>query len=152
MDSLRRLVVRAAASSGDSSLGPTSRTWFDFTLKFEEIAFGMIPTAMLILIAPLYLVRYKNRQAEAAADAQMWAKLVSRGCLALPSSHMIYLFLDNIYNCHCTRNCRHGLAHQDDRPVRYDQCGSCSNLRGCFHDDSPVVLGSPLLCAVLGHY
>jgi hypothetical protein len=25
-------------------------------------------------------------------------------------------------------------------------------LRGCFHDDSPVVLGSPLLCAVLGHY
>lgn len=70
-----RLALRALA---DATFGPTLQRLFDFTIRFEEIFFGITPTAALLAIAPFFLARHKRRSvAAAAADCHLWAKLVS---------------------------------------------------------------------------
>ncbi len=62
----------------DNSIGPQHGEDFDFTLTFEEYFFTIVPTALLILVTPLYVVHYKKQQVSTSIEPLLWGKMVSR--------------------------------------------------------------------------
>ncbi|OAA63985.1 ABC transporter, transmembrane domain, type 1 [Cordyceps fumosorosea ARSEF 2679] len=61
----------------DQAFGPQHATSFDFTLKFEQTALGILPTGLLIAAAPLFVYVCKRRPACARAGITLWIKLAA---------------------------------------------------------------------------
>ncbi len=64
------------AAGNDETFGPQYGSWFDFTLRFEQSALGILPTGLLVAAAPLFFYVYKRGPAYARAGTTLWIKLV----------------------------------------------------------------------------
>lgn len=64
------------AAGDDEAFGPQYSSWFDFTLKFEQSALGILPTGLLVAAAPLFFYICQRRPAYARAGTTLWIKLV----------------------------------------------------------------------------
>lgn len=56
-------ILQACSLSSDNEFGPRVNPYcrtFDFTLLFEDVLFGAIPAALLLLILPARLVHLVN--------------------------------------------------------------------------------------------
>lgn len=62
----------------DNSIGPQHGDSFDFTLTFEEYFFTIVPTAILVLVTPLYVVHYKKLAVSTSVEPLLWGKMVSQ--------------------------------------------------------------------------
>lgn len=63
--------------SSDDSFGPQLGSRFDFTLLFDHTILSILPSGLMILVAP-FLIFYYRRQTEVILPgALLWFKMVS---------------------------------------------------------------------------
>lgn len=74
---MSRLTLALRQLANDESLGPQYLDQFDFTLKFESVLFNIVPAAILIVVCPFYLAKFRGQPVVAPQGALLWFKLVS---------------------------------------------------------------------------
>ncbi|OAR02511.1 hypothetical protein LLEC1_06553 [Akanthomyces lecanii] len=67
----------AAATGNDEAFGPQYGSSFDFTLRFEQSALGILPTGLLVAATPLFFHVCRRRPAYARAGTTLWIKLAA---------------------------------------------------------------------------
>ncbi|KAI8311183.1 ABC transporter [Colletotrichum sp. SAR11_59] len=64
-------------SDADDYFGPQVNGYFDFTVLFEQSIFSILPTALLILLAPVRITWLLRNDIRVRAGKLLWLKLVS---------------------------------------------------------------------------
>lgn len=70
-------MAASSAAAADQTIGPLLAGKPDFTLRFEDWVFTILPTALLILATPIFLRRLVLKPAIVRGDILLPAKLVS---------------------------------------------------------------------------
>lgn len=65
--------------ASDTSFGPGTGASFDFTLLFDHAILSIIPSALMILLAPVFILHYRRQTEVILASALLWNKIVSFG-------------------------------------------------------------------------
>ena len=63
--------------SSDQDFGPKSGTTFDFTLAFDQSILNILPSSILVLVAPLFIRYYRSQAQVILSSGLLWGKLVS---------------------------------------------------------------------------
>ncbi|UNI16453.1 hypothetical protein JDV02_002885 [Purpureocillium takamizusanense] len=83
----------------DSSFGPWAgaacRGGFDFTLLFEETILSILSSAIVILVAPIPIVRLARKPPKVRTSALDWLKKTSSICFVLLSAALVGLWARN---------------------------------------------------------
>lgn len=66
----------ASGASNDGYFVPWYSGGFDFTIVFENIFLGIIPTAIGLLAWPAWFLYYRSKPTVAGRDRILWSKLV----------------------------------------------------------------------------
>ncbi|KJZ73968.1 hypothetical protein HIM_06636 [Hirsutella minnesotensis 3608] len=66
----------SAKSMTDESLGPQLGPAFDFALLFEQTTLTILPSALLLLCAPIYIYRVTRKPVCARSGWLLWVKLI----------------------------------------------------------------------------
>jgi hypothetical protein len=69
-------MATAAAAADDGSFGPQLKGSFDFTLLFEQSIFAILPSSLLLCIAPLQVARLCRSPARVRPGWLLWSKIV----------------------------------------------------------------------------
>ncbi|OAA80128.1 ABC transporter, transmembrane domain, type 1 [Akanthomyces lecanii RCEF 1005] len=67
--------MSSLAQSNDSLFGPQLPGHFDFTVLFEHAMLGLIPTALVVSVTPLYLKVLLHTQRQVRPGYLLWSKL-----------------------------------------------------------------------------
>lgn len=77
------LLMRSAGNAtvptpaADRAFWPPLGAIYDFTLRFEETVFNLIPSSIVLAYCPVVISKYWKRPAQVHTSSLLWAKLVS---------------------------------------------------------------------------
>jgi hypothetical protein len=69
--------LRTVKAAMDDAFGPINRDRADPTLLFQQTTLTILPTALLLLISPLYVIYYNKSPVVSTESVLLWVKLVS---------------------------------------------------------------------------
>ncbi|GJN68101.1 hypothetical protein PLICBS_002144 [Purpureocillium lilacinum] len=91
--------MSAEAACSDDSFGPwagaTCRGGFDFTLLFEETILSILPSVLVIVVAPIPIIRLAREPPKVRASALDWFKKISSICFITLSAALVGLWARN---------------------------------------------------------
>ena len=101
---LTKASFATTAMGSDDSFGPQLGSKFDFTLLFDHTILSILPSGLMILLAPLFIFYYRRKPEVILPSALLWFKMVRfrdwrRGValFALPSIQAVKLTMIVLY-------------------------------------------------------